>query len=150
MRRRLAALGMTAGLIVSLILGLAACGDPDQQMLSEGARSAREAVSGVRTAQLAAQSLLDGRIWAQPATVMVTDAEDALGQVATIFEARQPETDVSRQTYDLYSEALANAADGVTELRIAVRSGDLETVRQQVGQLDKTAEQLEQLGERAQ
>ena len=150
MRRRLAALGMTAGLILSLILGLAACGDQDQQMLSEGARSAREAVSGVRTAQLAAQSLLDGRIWAQPATVMVTDAEDALGQVATTFDARQPETDESRQTYDLYSEALANAADGVTELRIAVRSGDLETVRQQVRQLDKTAEQLEQLGERAQ
>ena len=150
MRRRLAAFGVTAGLVLSLILGLAGCGDPDQQMLSEGARSAREAVSGVRTAQLAAQSLLDGRIWAQPATVMVTDSEDALGLVATTFDARQPETDESRQTYELYSEALANAADGVTELRIALRRGDLETVRQQVGQLDKTAEQLEQLGERAQ
>lgn len=150
MRRRLAAFGVMAGLVLSLILGLAGCGDPDQQMLSEGARSAREAVSGVRTAQLAAQSLLDGRIWAQPATVMVTDSEDALGLVATTFDARQPETDESRQTYDLYSEALANAADGVTELRIALRRGDLETVRQQVGQLDKTAEQLEQLGERAQ
>jgi hypothetical protein len=150
MRRRLAAFWAPAGLMLSLILGLAACGDPDQQMLSEGARAAREAVSGVRTAQLAAQSLLDGKIWAQPATVMVTDAEDALGQVATTFDARQPETDESRKTYDQYSEALSNASDGVTDLRIALRGGDLEAVRQQVGQLDETADQLEQLGERAQ
>jgi|SRR5215207_3962442 len=146
MRRRFAAFWVTIGLVLSL----AGCGDPDQQMRSEGARAAREAVSGVRTAQLVAQSLLDGKVWDQPATVMVTDAEEALGQVATTFDARQPESAESRETYDQYSEALSSAADGVTELRIALRNGDLDAVRQQVGQLDKTAEQLEQLGERAQ
>jgi hypothetical protein len=145
MRRVIAVVAVVIGLLV----GVAGCGDPDQQMRSEGARAARDAASEVRTARLAAQSLLDHKLWSQPATVLVSDAEDALGKVATTFGAQQPETEESRKIYDQTTEALANAENSVTDLRIALRSDDLAAVRNQVGQLDKTGEQLVQLGERA-
>jgi hypothetical protein len=134
-------------LLAGLLL-LTACGDPDQQLQSEAARAARDAASEVRTARLTAENLLDQKIWSQPAVVVVTDAEDALGKVATSFSARQPETDKSRQTYDLYSDALAAAEDGVTELRIALNRNDRDAVTAEIGQLTKTGEQLVQLGER--
>jgi hypothetical protein len=145
MRRLIAVVAVVIGLLVAV----AGCGDPDQQMRSEGARAARDAASEVRTARLAAQSLLDHKLWSQPATVLVSDAEDALGKVATTFGAQQPETKESRKIYDQTTEALANAEDSVTDLRIALRSDDLAAVRNQVGQLEKTGEQLVQLGERA-
>ena len=145
MRRLIAVVAVVIGLLVAV----AGCGDPDQQMRSEGARAARDAASEVRTARLAAQSLLDHKLWAQPATVLVSDAEDALGKVATTFGAQQPETEESRKIYDQTTEALANAENSVTDLRIALRSDDPAAVRNQVGKLDKTGEQLVQLGERA-
>jgi hypothetical protein len=132
-----------------VLAALTACGNPDQQMQSEAARAARDAASEVRTARLAAQSLLDSKVWSQPAVVVVTAAEEAVGKVATGFSARQPETDESRKTYDLYSDALTAAEDGVTELRIALKRNDRAAVAAQVEQLGKTGEQLVQLGERA-
>jgi hypothetical protein len=128
---------------------LAGCAGPDQKMQTEAARAARDAASEVRTARLAAQSLLDQKVWTQPAVVVVSDAEEALGTVATGFSSRQPETDESRKTYDLYSEALTAAEDGVTELRIALNRQDRAAVTAELGQLTKTGEQLVQLGERA-
>jgi hypothetical protein len=132
-----------------VIAALTACGNPNQQMQSEAARAARAAASEVRTARLAAQALLDSKAWSQPAVVVVTDAEEAVGKVATDFSARQPETDESRKTYDLYSDALTAAEDGVTELRIALNRKDRAAVVAQLEQLGKTGEQLVQLGERA-
>ncbi|GAA1569042.1 hypothetical protein GCM10009789_23120 [Kribbella sancticallisti] len=145
MKRKIAA----AAVAIGVLAGPAGCGDPDQQMLTEGARAAREAASEVRTARLAAQSLLDHKVWPQPATVVVTDAEQAIGTVASAFDQRQPGTDESRQTYDQYSDALVAAQDGVTELRIALHRDDLAAVAQQVDQLGRTADQLVRLGERA-
>lgn len=133
---------------ICLLATLVGCGDPDQKLQSEAARAARDAASEVRTARLAAQTLLDSKMWSPPAIVMVTDAEEAVGKVATGFSARQPETDRSRKTYDLYSDALTAAEDGVTELRIALNRNDRAAVAAELEQLGKTGEQLVQLGER--
>jgi hypothetical protein len=147
MGRLIAAVAATA----ALLMVLAGCGgDPDQKLLSEGARAARDAASEVSTARLAAQSLLDHRLWSQPATQLVSESEQALGTVATTFDAQQPETEKSRHTYDQISEALSTAETGVTDLRIALKNNDLATVAQQLNELEKTAAQLDQLGELAQ
>ncbi|MEU4393907.1 hypothetical protein [Kribbella sp. NPDC023855] len=139
----------SVAMICGLVFGLAGCGDPDQQMRTEGAKAARDAVSQVRTARLAGQSLLDQKIITPTTTVLVTDAEEALGKVATSFSARQPETAESRKIYDQTTEALSTAEEGVTDLRIALRSGDLAKVRSQVDELGKTGDQLAKLGEQA-
>jgi hypothetical protein len=136
-------------MVVVFVLGLAGCGNPDQKMLSEGARAARDAVSEISTARLAAQSLLDHKLWSQPADQMVKDAEKSLGKVVSTFDAQQPETATSRKTYDQISGALSDASDKLTELRIALGNDDLATVRKQVTELEKSVQQLEQLGELA-
>jgi aminoglycoside phosphotransferase family enzyme len=146
MGRRIAALALA----VTLLVGAAGCsGDPDQKMLSEGARAARDAASEVSTATMAAQSLLDHKLWSQPAGQMVSDAEKSLGKVVSKFDERQPETEQSRKTYDQVSGALSDAEDNVTELRIALGNNDLSTVTKQVDQLRETGQQLHQLGEMA-
>jgi hypothetical protein len=143
--RALAILAMTFGLVA----GLAGCGDPDQKLLGEGARAARDAASEVGTARLAAKSLLDHKLWTAPATQLVTESEEALGKVASTFDAQQPETAKSRQKYDEISKALSDAQDIVTELRIALNNNDLGTVADQVTQLEQTGQQLDRLGEQA-
>jgi len=136
--------------VCALVLGLlAGCGDPDQKMLADGARAARDAASEVGTARLAAKSLLDQKLWNAPAVQLVSDAEQAIGKVTSTFHAQQPETGRSRQTYDMVSKALSTAQDNVTELRIALNNKDLGTVADQVTKLQTIGEQLDRLGEQA-
>jgi hypothetical protein len=136
--------------VFALLLGLlAGCGDPDQKMLADGARAARDAASEVGTARLAAKSLLDHKLWNAPAVQLVSDAEQALGNVTSTFDAQQPETGRSRQTYDMVSKALSTAQDNVTELRIALNNKDLGTVADQVTKLQTIGQQLDRLGEQA-
>jgi predicted ArsR family transcriptional regulator len=136
--------------VCALVLGLlAGCGDPDQKMLADGARAARDAASEVGTAQLAARSLLDHKLWNAPAVQLVTDAEQALGKVTSTFDAQQPGTGRSRQIYDTVSKALSTAEDNLTELRIALNNNDLGAVADQVTRLQTIGQQLERLGEQA-
>ncbi|QNE21297.1 hypothetical protein F1D05_29505 [Kribbella qitaiheensis] len=140
--------GMIA--VAAIVLALAAgCGDPDQKMLDAGARAARDTASEVGTARLAAQSVLDHKLWNAPATQVVADAEQAIGKVASTFDTQQPQTGRSRQTFDTFSAALSTAQDNVTELRIALKNDDLGTVADQVKALQTIGQQLGKLGEQA-
>jgi hypothetical protein len=146
MRRSASAL---AGL-VCLATALTGCGgDSQQKMLTEGARSARDAASEVNTVSLVSEQLLDHRLWSASATRMVKDSEETLGKVATSFTSRQPATGPARQTYDEFSDALDAAESAVEDTRIAMVNGDLTKVREQVGTLDKLGEELRKLGESA-
>ncbi len=146
MRRSVSAL---AGL-VCLTTALTGCGgDSQQKMLTEGARTARDAASEVATVRLISQQLLDHRLWSPSATRMVKDSEETLGKVATGFTSRQPATGPARQTYDEFSDALDAAETAVEDTRIAMVNGDLTKVREQVGTLDKLSDQLRKLGESA-
>ncbi|TDU88097.1 hypothetical protein EV138_1637 [Kribbella voronezhensis] len=139
----------TLALVAAVLAVLAGCGDPDQKMLTEGARAARDAASEVGTARLAAESVLDHKLWNAPATQVVSDAEKSIGKVATTFDALQPKTGRSRATYDSYSKALSTAEDEITDLRIALTNNDLGTVADQVTQLQTLGQQLHRLGEQA-
>jgi hypothetical protein len=136
-------------MVLGVVAGLAGCGDADQKILADGARAARDAASEVGTARLAADALLNHKLWKAPAVQLVTDAEQALGKVTSTFDAQQPETGRSRQTYDTFSKALSTAEDNVTELRIALNNNDLGTVADQVVRLQTIGQQLDRLGEQA-
>jgi hypothetical protein len=131
-------------LVLAVLVG---CGDPDQQLRSEGARAGREAASAAGTAKLAGQSFLDHKLWSQPATQLVSDAEKALGQVSSTFDKQQPKTAASRKVYDQVSKTLDDAAGNVTDLRIALTNGDQAGVAKLVKELADTAEGLRRLGE---
>jgi hypothetical protein len=128
---------------------MAGCGDPDQQLRSEGARAGREAASAAGTARLAGQSFLDHKLWSQPATQLVSDAEKALGQVSSTFDQQQPETASSQKVYDQVAKTLDDAAGNVTDLRIALTNGDQDRVVKLVKELADTTEELRTLGETA-
>jgi hypothetical protein len=133
-------------LVIAVATG---CGNADQQLRSEGARAAREAASAAGTARLAGQSFLDHKLWSQPATQLVSDAEKALGQVSSTFDEQQPKTPASRKTYDQISKTLDDAAGNVTDLRIALTNGDNNGVAELVKELSDTTEGLRELGETA-
>lgn len=145
---RLVSLQCSASLAAGLLL-LTGCGSPDQQLLGDGARAARDAASEVATARITAQTLLARKVWSRAADQVVTDAETALGKVATTFDEQQPETAHSRRTYDTISDALSQAESAVTATRIAIRAGDETALARQVPALDLAAEHLRELGELA-
>jgi hypothetical protein len=147
-RFRSVSLRCSASLVAGLVL-LTGCGNPDQQLLSDGARAARDAASEVATARITAQTLLARKVWSRAADQVVTDAETALGKVATTFDEQQPETARSRRSYDTISDALSQAESAVTATRIAIRAGDETALARQVPVLDRTAEHLRELGELA-
>ncbi|MFI5734926.1 hypothetical protein ACIA49_32735 [Kribbella sp. NPDC051587] len=127
----------------------AGCGNPDQQLRSDGARAARDAASAVGTAELAGRSFLDHKLWSQPATQLVTESEQALSQAGSTFDQQQPTTETSRKTYDQVSKTLDDAAGNLTDLRIALTNGDRDGVAELVEKLAITTEGLRRLGETA-
>ncbi|WP_433166929.1 hypothetical protein [Kribbella sp. CA-247076] len=136
--------------LLALPAMLTGCGaDSERQLLTEGARAAREARSEVNTVRLISNQFLDGNLWAPAANRMVTDADEALDQVVSGFEARQPGDATARRRYDEFGEALDAAASAVRDTRIALANGDLTTVRQQVGVLEQAGRELDRLGESA-
>jgi hypothetical protein len=133
-----------------LILGIAAgCGNPDQQLRSEGARAAREAASAAGTARLAGQSYLDHKLWSQPALQLVDESEKAMGKASSSFDTQQPKSRAARKTYDQISQTLDDATGNVTDLRIALTNGDQGGVAELVKELADTTEGLRRLGETA-
>lgn len=128
-----------------LLVALTACTSPEQKLEDAGAQAAREAASEVGTTRLAVQQLLDGKLWPQPTDRLVASSEKALDGIVAGFASQQPESDQSRTTYDTFTQALDEAATAVTETRIALKNGDRAAAAQQVGVLEKTAQQLTEL-----
>ncbi|MEV6285698.1 hypothetical protein [Kribbella sp. NPDC051770] len=130
---------------VLLLVCLTACAGPEQQIQDAGAQAAREAAAEVGTARLAVQQLGDGKLWAQPAGQLVKDSEKALDGIVSGFDSQQPETDEARKLYDRISQLLDDAAQAVTDTRIALGNGDEAAAAQQVAALEKSAQQLLEL-----
>lgn len=130
---------------VLLLVSLTACAGPEQKLQDAGAQAAPEAAAEVGTARVALQQLLDGKVWAQPANQLVADSEKALDGIVSGFDSQQPTTEQAQKLYDEYSKALDDAAKVVTTLRIALKNDDKAAAAQQIGVLEKTAEQLTEL-----
>ena len=117
----------------------------DAASYAEKARlSAEDAASELRTALLAVQAWLDGSLPATYLEVSVVESESALGAVASTFGSVQPPHDarsdrLSRQV----GPQLGDAADALADLRVAVRRGDRQAVRDAVDSIRDLAEQLE-------
>ncbi|MFF1820717.1 hypothetical protein ACFVWG_25650 [Kribbella sp. NPDC058245] len=132
-----------------ILTAAAGCGDADQQLRSEGARAARDAASAAGAARVAGQSFLDHKLWSQPATQLVDEAEKSMGKAVSTFGQQQPESPESRKTYEQVSKTLDDADGTVTDLRIALVNGDRDGVAKLVRKLADTTEGLRQLGETA-
>jgi len=138
------------GAAAALLIGLAACAVPtvtDHALVSQASRSAGSMVSEVRTAHLAAKSQLEGDTWWRYTDVVVTDAESAASTIEDTFGSRQPPSRDVEPTYRKTVATLSEAADLVTDLRIAVRRHDESGIRDLLPRLAAAADALEQLEE---
>ena len=139
-------------LVLGLVALCASCAGPtvsDSALLSQASRSAQTAVSQLQTVDLAVRTQQRGDAWWSYTDVVVTSSEDALTSVEGTFDSRQPPSRTTDAAYRRTAKALADASELVTQIRISVRRGDLDSLRRQrarIAPLVKRLERLEGLG----
>jgi hypothetical protein len=110
-----------------LALVLTGCAGPtvsESALESQATRSTQAAASELSTVELATGVALDGDAWWAYTDDVVTASEKTVGAVEATFTSRQPPDSAVDRLYDQTSAALADAADLVTHMRIAVRRHD--------------------------
>ena len=113
--------------ILSTGLVLCGCASPawsDASYHGKAIRSAQEMSSAVATARIAAEQYLDGRLTPPAADTIVSDAEQDAQGVLSAFETRQPPDASSRQLFEAVDPILQQAANAITDLRMALRADD--------------------------
>jgi hypothetical protein len=116
---------------------------------SKAGMTADAVVSEVRTALVATDSYLQGRMTAAYLETLLVDAEESVGSVHDTFDSVQPPgapgADSLRDTLD---PLLEDASSGVTELRIAARRDQKDDLRTTAGDLSGVADELEVFAKR--
>ena len=141
------ALGPVIAVVALASLLLGGCVTPAPSTSAYAAKAgmtADAAVSEVRTALLATDAFLHGRMTAAYLETLLVDAEESVGSVHDTFDSVQPPAapgaDSLRDTLD---PLLEDASSAVTELRIAVRRDRDEDLRTTAGDLSGVADELE-------
>jgi hypothetical protein len=128
-----------------LLVGCAGPTVRDSAIHSQAQKSADAMVSQLRTVLLATRGVLDDKMWWRFADRVVSDSEEAATTVEATFSSRQPPSDSSKPVYERVSKQLADAADLVTSMRVAVRMHDAAEVKSLEPKLASTADDLERL-----
>jgi hypothetical protein len=97
--------------------------------------TAESALSGVETVRLAAETGSDDHAFGPYLSVLVSEQEDGLSELQGTFGSIQPPDERADALRDELDAILTDAVGHVTDVRIAVRRGELAT-------LDDTAEPL--------
>jgi hypothetical protein len=114
---------------------------------SKAARSANSALSAVETVRLVAGAATDGKVFGTYASVAVNQQEDALTEITTLFRSIQPPDDESRQLREELGGLLDTALSHLSDVRIEIRSGNLEDASTVAAPLEQDAADLEAFAE---
>lgn len=110
--------------------------------------TAKSALSNVATVRLAARMGSEDRAFGPYLSVLVSDAEEAIGGVQSTFDSTQPPDERGDDLRDEIDELLTDALDHVADVRVAVRRGELADLDQEAQPLDEDAEKLQSFVER--
>ena len=127
-------------------VALVGCAGPtvrDSAVRSQAEKSAGSMVSELRTAGLVAEVQIKDNAWWRYADVVVTDAEKAATTIEGTFTSSQPPSREIEPLYRNTSTMLSDAADLVTDLRIAIRRHDTAEINRLRPQLAAAADDLE-------
>jgi hypothetical protein len=132
-----------------VVLGLAGCVGPAPTTgayAGKAAHTAAEALAQLETARLAVQNA--GRMPASYLDTVLSDAENAYGSVMTTFDSIQPPDDPAADELrsDL-DDLLSDGSDGIAQLRILARRGDVADMRSTAAILGKTADGLDRFNQ---
>jgi len=142
----------TAAAAALLAVVLTGCAGPtirDQAVYNQADKSANAMVSELRTVLVATKTQLANRSWWRYADVVVTDSETAATSIQSAFTSRQPPSRSSNRIYADTSTALSDAAELITQMRVALRQRDVTTMEKLRPEIAKAATDLESLETRA-
>jgi hypothetical protein len=143
-----AALAAVAAASAALLAGCAGPTATGSALGTQAESSLLAMVSELRTGELAARTQLAGRSTWRFCDVVVTDAESSGSSVEATFSSRQPPTAASDALYERTSRQLSDAADLLTDLRVAVRRHDTASMRETTRAMSATSRRLESAAER--
>jgi hypothetical protein len=133
-------------LAITLTLVLGGCIAPalDRGAFEQNAKSALEsAVSETSTAQIAVDVLLSGNATNAYADTVVTDSENAMGGIETSFGVVDPPAPTEDGLRDQVLALLGDADDALAHARIAIRRGDVSSLRAARKELEDASAHLE-------
>jgi hypothetical protein len=129
-----------------LTLTVSSCVAPafDSGAYEENAVHALDSATGeTRTAAIALDAALQGRVSQAYLDTVVSASEQALGPVQDSFGAVDAPSTADDKLRDRVTSLLQDASDGLTDARIAVRRHDRPGMRDAVTTLRKAADALE-------
>jgi hypothetical protein len=137
-------------LAVAVVLLLAGCVSPsrtDRDYELKAGNTAKAAASSVATAVLGAQAAGEHRATGPYLSVLLGMAEkDTLSVQGTFDSVQPPSARADRLRSDL-DDVLADATDGLAQMRIACRRGELNALPALAHDLEPTLEQLRHFAE---
>jgi hypothetical protein len=146
--------GIGLFLFCGMVLATSACGlgdtgpaRTDTTYQHKAAATAATAASSVSTAQLATEAAADGRAFLAYLSVVMADAEDALGAAANTFASIQPPSPQSDELRSELNELLTKSSDSLATARIAIRRGDSASLDALAADLEQDATSLRQFDE---
>lgn len=137
--------------LLALLAGTAGCATPAlgyQDYLTKTKDTAKALVGVAHSAQLGASAWLDGRATEAFADTLVTHTEDSCGSISTTYGSRQPPDTRSLTLRKQTEPAIQQTCSTIGDLRIALRRGDRQAVRQALHELAASTRPLESLQER--
>jgi hypothetical protein len=133
--------------LLAALLGLAGCVTPaptTSAYAGKAGSTAEAAVSAVRTALLAEDAFVRGRLTAAYLETTLVDAEDTIGSVRATFDSVQPpDTPAADGLRGTLDPLLEQAGSGLTDLRIAARRDDRAALASTADDLGGVADRLE-------
>jgi hypothetical protein len=104
--------------------------------------TAESALSSVQTARLIAGAGTSGDAFGPYVSVVLSESETAVSRASDSFGRVQPPDAWSDRTRDHLGRLLTRANDGVSQLRISARRGELDRLERQAQPLRKLASEL--------
>lgn len=141
-----AAVGVACSVGITVTTGCAAPtrGLADYQRMA--ANTAEAVLSQVQTAAFTGHLVIAKRLPLPYASSTVSNAEDAASAVQETFASRQPPTGHAADALrDEMDAAIQDATSAISDMRIAIRRGDLDDVRGALDELDKARPPLVRL-----
>jgi hypothetical protein len=128
--------------------GCAGSSRTDDDYRHKAANTAETARSAVETVRLGVRADDRHKVTGPYLSILVGRAEDQLSSVQQTFDSRQPPSSHADDIRDSLDKLLVKASDTVSQVRIAVRRGQLGQLHQYAKDLDDVADQLDKAEEK--
>lgn len=134
--------------LLGLLALMAGCATPalgSQDYLTKTKDTANALAGVANSARLAASAWLDGKATRPFVDSLVTQMEDSCGSISTTYDSRQPPDAQSAALRKRADPVIQQTCSTISDLRIALRTGENTGVRQAVHDLMTSAAQLQSL-----